>query len=115
MMLGVDTGITEFEKATPGQARRQEFQEEILMKPFHVWVRPLGQNCRVRVDGLDNGSWLRDRLIDLAIVDSGQAVGREESIGIYTFLVPYSAEMTRSILAEVLAKIPEVELMCEPA
>lgn len=85
------------------------------MKPFRVWVRPLGETCRVRVQGLDNGSWLRDRLIDLAIVEDGQTVGREDSTGIYTFTLPYREEMTPPMLAEVLAGIPEVELMCEPA
>lgn len=85
------------------------------MKEFRVWVRPLGEACRVRVEGLDNGKWLLDRLLNLTIIPNGEAVGRETSSGFYTFLVPYNAMVTRSKLAEVLAELSEVEVMCEPA
>ena len=32
------------------------------MNVFRVWVRPLGGNCRVRVDGIRNAQWLLNRL-----------------------------------------------------
>ena len=85
------------------------------MKPFRVWVRPLGETCRVRVQGLDNGIWLRDRLVDMAIVEIGETVGREDSTGIYTFSLPYREDMPRSMLEDVLSGFPQIQLTCEPA
>lgn len=85
------------------------------MKTFHVWVRPLGEACRVRVDGLENGRWLLSRLINLAGVDNCKPIRQEGPFGVYTFLVALSPTMTRSMLGELLAAIPEVDLMCQPA
>lgn len=35
------------------------------MIAFDVWLRPLGNVCRVRVDGSQNATWLLDRLHEI--------------------------------------------------
>lgn len=85
------------------------------MKPFHVWRRPLGEACRIRVAGLENGRWLLTRLMGLSGAENSQPVCLSAVFGLSTFLVAYSPAMTRSKLRDLLAAIPEVELICQAA
>lgn len=85
------------------------------MQTFQVWFRPLGDSCRIRVDGLENGRWLLSRLNDLAGFDICKSIGHEEPFGCYSFMVECKMMMTQSSLERLLAGIPEVELMCQPA
>ena len=32
------------------------------MNAIHVWLRPLGESCRVHVNGMGNAKWLLERL-----------------------------------------------------
>ncbi len=80
------------------------------MKTFQVWIRPLGEACRVRVDGLENGRWLLARLIETSGIKRGEPTAEGEPFGLFTFLVALSPTMTRSMLGEWLAAIPEVNL-----
>ena len=53
--------------------------------------------------------------MDSASVENCHPVRQEESFGFYTFLVALSPAMTPSMLGELLAAIPEVYVMCQPA
>jgi hypothetical protein len=82
---------------------------------FHVWVRPLGGACRVRVDGVGNAEWLLDRLGRSFDCGSSKPIRDGEGSCCSTFRVPYGSQMSRSTFEELLAAIPEVTLMLDPA
>ena len=85
------------------------------MNPFRVWIRPLGSNCRVRVDGIKNAGWLLDRLSRSFVFKSSEPINEDDSSSCSTFRVPYSSQMPRSTFEKLLTGIPEVRLMTEPA
>lgn len=85
------------------------------MNTFRVWIRPLGADCRVRVDGMQNALWLLDQLGRSFVFKSSEPIHGDERSSYCTFQVPYSSQMSRSMFERVLAAIPQVELMSEPA
>ncbi len=85
------------------------------MKRFHVWLRPLGNACRVRVDGSYNAMWLMGRLGHSLVGKTSAVLDEERGSPCCTFHVDYSSQMSRPALEGLLAGIPEVELMLEPA
>lgn len=85
------------------------------MSGFRVWIRPLGQACRVRVDGRENAKWLLDRLGKAFVFKSSEPVRAEENTPFCTFLVPCNSQVSHSSIARLLGKIPEVTLNMEPA
>jgi hypothetical protein len=85
------------------------------MDAFHVWLRPLDGVCRVRVDGSENATWLIGRLGHSFIFKSSEPVRKELDTHCCTFQVPYSSQVSPAYLAKLLTKIPEVNLMLEPA
>ncbi len=86
------------------------------MKTFRVWTRPLGSNaCRVQVDGIKNTEWLLDRLSRSFAFKSAESVHEAQDSGYCTFQVMYTSQITRAGLDRLLAGIPEVKLMAEPA
>ena len=84
------------------------------MNTFSVWIRPLGSICRVRVDGMQNARWLLHRLRQSFVFKSSEPINDEGSSR-STFHVPYSSRMSRSTFEKLLAAIPEVTLMLDPA
>ena len=84
------------------------------MIAFRVWLRPLGFNCRVQVDGLSNTQWLLGRLGKVAVFKTSEPIGEEGNSPFCTFKVPYSPQLSRNRLERMLAGIPEVTLMSEP-
>ena len=85
------------------------------MNPFCVWIRPLGSNCRVRVDGIKNARWLLDRLSRTFVFKSSEPIGEDQSSSCSTFRVPYSSQMCHRTFERLLTAIPEVRLMTDPA
>ena len=85
------------------------------MNTFPVWLRPLGNACRVRVDGIKNAQWLVDRLSRSFVFKTSDPMNEEEGSSCYTFRVAYSSQMSRRGLERLLAAIPEVNLMTDPA
>ena len=85
------------------------------MNTFRVWIRPLGDDCRVRVDGMQNARWLLNRLSQSFVFKSSEAIVDDEASSCSTFRVPYSSKSPRSRFEKLLAAIPEVKLMLEPA
>jgi hypothetical protein len=85
------------------------------MNAFRVWIRPLGDACRVRVDGLRNAEWLLTRLSRSFVFKSAAPRDDDTATSCSSFQVPYNSQVSRSTLEKLLAAIPEVRLMLEPA
>ena len=85
------------------------------MNAFRVWVRPLGDAYRVRVDGAENARWLLDRLSQSFVFKSSDSVSEERGSPFCSFQVPCQSRLSRSAFERLLAAIPEVELALEPA
>ena len=85
------------------------------MNTFRVWIRPLGNDCRVRVDGMQNARWLLDRLSQSFVFKSSESIIDDEASSCSTFRVPYSSQNPRSRFEKMLAAIPGVKLMLDPA
>jgi len=85
------------------------------MSAFHVWLRPLGEICRVRVDGRKNANWLLDRLARSFVFKNSEPVREEGNTSFCTFLLPCNSQVSHSGIERLLAKIPEVTLNTEPA
>jgi len=85
------------------------------MNAFHVWIRPLGNACRVRVAGMQNAQWLLARLGHFFVFKMAEPMNEEADSSCCTFRVQYSSQMSRRGLERLLAGIPEVVLMTDPA
>lgn len=85
------------------------------MNSFNVWIRPLGSNCRVRVDSIKNAKWLLDRLSRSFVFKSSEPINEDRSSSFSDFRVPYSSQMCHRTFEKLLSAIPEVRLMTEPA
>lgn len=84
------------------------------MNVFRVWLRPLGNSSRVRVEGNENAHWLIGRLSQAFVFKSSAPI-REEGVGCCcSFEVPYGRQTSRGTLEKLLAAIPEVALMADP-
>ena len=86
------------------------------MNPFHVWLRPLGGDCRVRVDGMSNAQWLLTRLRQSFVFKDSEAIHEDQdSSNCCTFRVAYTSQVPRRVFERLLASIPEVMVMVDPA
>ena len=85
------------------------------MNAFHVWIHRAGNACRVRVDGMKNTEWLLNRLSQSFVFKTSEPVNEERNSSYCTFRVTYSSQMSRPRFERLLAAIPEVKLMLEPA
>jgi hypothetical protein len=86
------------------------------MNNFRVWIRPLGDFCRVRVDGIENRLWLLDRLSQSFVFRTFEpletaAAGSQQC----TFQVPCNPPLSQSSFQKMLVAMPRVQLMKEPA
>ena len=85
------------------------------MKNFRVWIRPLGDFCRVRVDGIENRRWLLDRLSQSFVFRTFEPLEDVAGSTQCTFQVPYNPPLSRAGFQKLLTAIPQVQLMNEPA
>ena len=85
------------------------------MSAFRVWIRPLGNTCRVRVDSVGNAEWLLNRLGHSFVFKTAEPVNEEDGSFCCTFHVAYSSQVSRRGLERLLTAIPEVNLMTDPA
>jgi hypothetical protein len=85
------------------------------MNTFRVWIRPLYNVCRVRVDGIKNAMWLLTRLSQSFVFKSAEPIEDDEEASCSTFHVPYNSQMSHFKLERLLAGIPQVQLMSDPA
>lgn len=84
------------------------------MNTFRVWLRPLGNACRVLVDGIENANWLLDRLHQSCDIRTSEPCSKNERGSGCSFEVLYSQRFSRFRLDTLLAAIPEVHLMTAP-
>ena len=85
------------------------------MNRFRVWLRPLNNGCKVRVDGLKNARWLLTRLSQSFVFKSSEAMNEDEFFPACVFSVPYGSQMSDSLFWKLLRDISEVDLMPDPA
>ncbi len=84
------------------------------MNEVRVWLRPLGNVFRVRVDCIESAKWLVDRLGQPVAGNTSAPVNEIEMTSDCTFEVPYDSTLTRSRFERLLDAIPEVKLMTGP-
>jgi hypothetical protein len=80
-----------------------------------VWIRPLGASCRVRVDSKKNADWLLDRLSRSFAFKTCEPVSEDDRSSCCSFRILYTSVMSRLTLDRLMASIPEVQLMSDPA
>jgi hypothetical protein len=85
------------------------------MNPFPVWLRPVGDFCRVRVDGIENARWLLGRLSQSFVFKTFEPFVETMGSSVCSFQIPYNPPLSRTKFVRLLAAIPEVRLMSEPA
>lgn len=85
------------------------------MTAFRVWIRPLGNCCRMRVDGRKNADWLLNRLSPFLVVQTSEPIRGEDNSSCCTFSVASASVRSCPTFDLMLASIPEVRLMWEPA
>ena len=85
------------------------------MKLFNVWTRPLGKTCRVCVEGLKSGRWLFSKMEDKAGSGNCTSIGLDQADGKYSFLVSYTITFSQYDLDDLMAALPEVRIMNQPA
>ncbi len=84
------------------------------MKAFNVWIRRQDGASRVRVDALENATWLLRRLSDFFVFKTSAPVDARQDSGDCTFRVAYNSQMTGPRFERLLAGISEVRLQLEP-
>jgi hypothetical protein len=85
------------------------------MSLFNVWIRPLSSACRVRVDGMQNAKWLLNRLSESFVFKTADPMREDEESSCCTFHLACNSQMPRRGFERLLADIPEVNLMTDPA
>jgi hypothetical protein len=85
------------------------------MNRFRVWLRPLNNGCKVKVDGSKNAKWLLNRLSQSFIFKGSEAINEDEFFPACVFSVPYGSQMSDSMFWKLLRDISEVDLMPNPA
>jgi hypothetical protein len=71
--------------------------------------------CRVRVEGIQNARWLLNRLSQSFVFKTSEAIKDEWSQSYSIFNVLYSSQISPSKFKKLLAFIPEVNLLLDPA
>lgn len=85
-----------------------------LAETVRVWVRSLGNACRVRVEGRDNTQWLVNYLSNTPALVGLKFVDIQPHGATCTFEIPNSTDRTLTTLETVLARVPGVKLMLQP-
>ncbi len=100
----------------PQCAKRQTevaAESPVALAPFQVWLRPLGDKFRLRVEAQSSARWLiahLERLPGAKKCDSFKWAPDG-----YTFNVPLTNDITRMSLLKTLGELSEVQLMPQPA
>lgn len=86
------------------------------MNNFRVWISPLGDFCHVRVDGIENRRWLLDRLSQSFVFRTFEPLETAAAgSALCTFQVPCNPPLSQLSFQKMLAAMPRVQLMKEPA
>lgn len=86
----------------------------VTNSPIRVWVRSLGNSCRVRLESVEDARWILARLQERnALVGLSQMEIHATESGC-RFQIPNATERTLATLETALGEIPGVELMLSP-
>jgi hypothetical protein len=85
------------------------------MNAFRVWLRPLGKTFRVRVDGLRNAQWLLERLGRSFVFKTANPITEDNGSSCCTFHLAHDFRMSPHEFERLMATIPEVQIMTDPA
>jgi hypothetical protein len=83
------------------------------MQRFRIWLRPLGDACKVRVDGSANAEWLRRWMEKngFQLSPSLPVAGTAQVV----FQAAFPPQVSQAAVERNLRSMPEVELMHDPA
>ena len=83
------------------------------MEQFKVWLRPMGNSCKVKVDGSQNAEWLRGKLMAKALEcsDAEQLAGTS----CYVFVATFKSQITEFEFRTLILHMSEAQLMLDPA
>ncbi|WP_339910561.1 hypothetical protein [Symmachiella dynata] len=87
---------------------------EKSMNVFPIWLRPLGDLYRVRVDTVEHAKWLLDQLSRSFVFKTAAPLVEAAETSACSFEVPLNPPMSRAKLERLLGAIPEVEMMMGP-
>lgn len=86
----------------------------VSSSPIRVWVRSLGNSCRVRLENSENARWLLAQLQERnALVGLNQVEIHSTESGC-RFQIPNATQRTLASLETALGQIPGVQLMVSP-
>ena len=85
------------------------------MKVFRVWLQRIDGASGLRVDGLENATWLIGRLSDFFVFKTSEPLDEVPNSSDYSFRVAHTSQLSGRKLEKLLAGIAEVKLMLEPA
>ena len=86
----------------------------LAANPIRVWLRPLGQGCRIRVETVENAFWLLGRLTETNRLVGLEHIQLSTTESECTFEIPTSSQRTRLTLESAMAQIPGLLLLLEP-
>lgn len=81
---------------------------------IRVWVRSLGQSCRVRMDTIEHARWVLERLKEKKALEGLLQVDIQITEAGCSFEIPNATQRTLATLESALEEIPEVDLMLSP-
>ena len=86
--------------------------ERGLHASFSVWLRPIGNGCKVRVEGRDNADRVRSQLPPTVTATEPQPVAGSPCC---VFRVTYGPGMSHAAFEQLVTAIPGASLMVDPA
>lgn len=81
---------------------------------IRVWVRSLGQSCRVRMESVEQARWVLERLEQKKALQGLREVEIHATEGGCQFEIPNASRGALATLESALGEIPEVDLMLSP-
>jgi hypothetical protein len=85
------------------------------MKAFCVGLSRIDGASGLRVDGVENATWLLARLSDFFVFKTSEPLCEAPNSRDCTFRVAHSSQLSGPKFEKLLAGIAEVKLMFEPA
>ena len=85
------------------------------MKVFSVWISRMDGASRLRVNGLENATWLLCRLSEFFVFKTSEPLDEVPNSSDWTFRVAHNSQLSGPRVEKLLAGIGEIKLMLEPA
>lgn len=86
----------------------------VTTNTIRVWVRSLGEDCRIRVESVETAQWLIDRLTERDALPGLEYLDLQPTATGCVFRIPNAPDRSLAALERVLSQIPAVHLMLEP-